>query len=285
MDRQHVNLLVMIDLSAAFDTIDHQILLHRLRNRFGIQGSALHWLESYLTHRSQSVMVNGIESSCIDMHFGVPQGSVLGPLLFTLYIAPLYDIIEKHLQLVSAYADDQSLYQHFIANIKDTSGALLHMEECLIEVRQWMHQNKLKMNDSKTEFILIGTPAQLSKLSQNSIIIGNEVIVAADCVKNLGVLIDKHLSMSSHVVSKCNAAFYQLYTIWQSRRFISQKATECLVHSLVFSHLDYCNSLLFGISKYLVAKMQSIQNFAARTVLRKLKYTRASLCTGKNKVK
>lgn len=111
MDRQQVTLMVMIDLSAAFDTIDHHILLHRLTSRFGIKGSAWDWLKSYLTSRSQSVVVNGVSSPSVDLSFGVPQGSVLGPLLFTMYIAPLYDIIDKHLQLVSAYADDQSIYQ------------------------------------------------------------------------------------------------------------------------------------------------------------------------------
>ena len=150
------------------------------------------------------------------------------------------------------------------------------MEECLTDVKLWMHNNKLKMNDSKTEFILIGTQTQLSKLPLHSIKVGDDDIAVVDCVNNLGVLLDKHLSMSTHVASKSSKAFYQLYGIWQSRRFLSQKATECLVNSLVFSHLDYCNSLLFGISKYLVAKMQAVQNFAARTVLQKSKYTRAT---------
>ena len=277
MDRQEVTLLVMTDLSAAFDTVDHQILLELLDNRFGIRGSALEWLQSYLANRTQCVQVNGKTSPSVSLKFGVPQGSVLGPLLFTMYTAPLFDIIEAHLQHISAYADDNTLYQHFKAPTEmDSVDAISCMEECLTDVKHWMHKNMLKMNDSKTEFMLVGTSKQLSKMHVKSIAIGDDIIKVADCVKNLGADLDKHLTMSTHVANKSRKAFSQLYGIWQSRKFLTRQAAECLVHSLVFTQLDYCNALLVGVPKYLVTKLQSIQNFAARTVLQKSKFTRVT---------
>ena len=109
-DHQDV-ILVLLDLSAAFDTIDHQILIDRMCNRFGIQGTALSWFKSYLQHRTQQVSVNNAHSDLHTINFGVPQGSVLGPLLFTMYVAPLEDLISQHKLNNMMYADDSQIYQ------------------------------------------------------------------------------------------------------------------------------------------------------------------------------
>ena len=110
MNKQHLTLLVLLDLSAAFDTVDHVILLNRLNSNFGISGLVLSWFRSYLHNRSQSVSVNGETSRSLDVKHGVPQGSCLGPLLFILYVSKLFTIVERHLPEVHAYADDTQLY-------------------------------------------------------------------------------------------------------------------------------------------------------------------------------
>ncbi|CAB3984911.1 Hypothetical predicted protein [Paramuricea clavata] len=113
MDQQRVSLLVLLDLSAAFDTVDHQVLLRSLEVSFGITGTALKWFKSYLTNRSQRVLINGNYSESFSLPHGVPQGSCLGPLLFTIYASKLFEIVKCHLPDVHAYADDTQLYLSF----------------------------------------------------------------------------------------------------------------------------------------------------------------------------
>lgn len=152
-DDKDISILVLLDLSAAFDTIDHCILLNRLRDYFGLDGTVLNWLKSYLTERTQCVKISIIFSSDLPLPFGVPQGRVLGPLLYTLYTVPLSCIIKKHNLMYHFYADDSQLYLSIKpSNINDL---VFSLEKCISEVKDWMNTNKLKLNDEKTEVVLI----------------------------------------------------------------------------------------------------------------------------------
>ena len=113
MNRQHVTLLVLLDLSAAFDTVDHNILLTRLKTSIGIRGTALNWFTLYLSDRSQRISLGGCHSDSFQLPYGVPQGSCLGPLLFTIYASKLFEVIKEQLPDVHAYADDTQLYLSF----------------------------------------------------------------------------------------------------------------------------------------------------------------------------
>ena len=149
-------------LSAAFDTIDHNILIERLKNMYGIDSTALNWFRSYLSNRTQSVLVEDSVSKELPMSYGVPQGSKLGPILFNSYIAPLSGIAHKHGVDDEKYADDEQLYLSFKPRLpNDGSDAVVRIENCIEEIRQFLQQNKLCNNSEKTEFLIIGTPQQL----------------------------------------------------------------------------------------------------------------------------
>ena len=148
-------------MSAAFDTVDHTILLNRLKN-IGISGLVYDWFSSYLTGRTQAVFLDGVSSDSVDLTCGVPQGSVLGPILFNIYTQPLGEIAKKHGLNYHFYADDTQLYTSF--SIKDSNSSVMSVSECIADIKTWMKSNLLLLNDSKTEVALIGTKQQLGKL-------------------------------------------------------------------------------------------------------------------------
>ncbi len=129
---------MLLDLSAAFDTIDHTILLNRLDNYFGIRGSALAWFKSYLSDRHQFVAVNEEVSYQSQVQYGVPQGSILGPLLFTLYMLPLGDFIRKHGVRFHCYSDDTQLY---ISSRPDETYQFAKLTEFIVDIKNWMTSN------------------------------------------------------------------------------------------------------------------------------------------------
>ena len=188
-DHQEVVCLILLDLSLAFDTVDHCMLLQRLEVCFGIKETALEWIRSYLTGRTQKVSVGKVMSSPVALSFGVPQGSVLGLILFTLYTCPLGSICTKHDINYHTYADNQQIYLSFKPS-KDKENCIRRLEMCISEIREWMIVNKLKLNDDKTEFIVFGSRQQLSKIGGVSINIGRVQVQPEDHVRNLGYHMD-----------------------------------------------------------------------------------------------
>ena len=155
MEAQNVTLLVLLDLSAAFDTVRHEILLNRLKSRFGVDGKALECFALYLANRTQRVTVNDGLSSAFPLRQGVPQGSCLGSLLFTVYASKLFDIVSKHLPSVHCYADDTQLHLAFSpAVLGEDEAALNAMRDCIHDLRNWMIEDRLMLNDDKTELVL-----------------------------------------------------------------------------------------------------------------------------------
>ena len=248
MDRQKCTLLVLLDLSAAFDTVEHEMLLNRLQQDFGITGTALTWLSSYLSLRTQQILVQDTMSEKCPLDCGVPQGSCLGPILFMLYASQLFEIVAEHLPDIHSYADDTQLYIAFDAGSPASeAAATASMQACVSAVRAWMVQSKLMINDSKTEILVIGTRQQLMKSSIDSVIVGETPIELSVVVKNLGVHINSNMSMSTHIGKLCAKAYWGLYNIRQIRKFLDVESTKTLVNAFIISHVDYCNALLSGL--------------------------------------
>src|ERR1043165_4269824 len=162
ISHQQVSGLCLLDISAAFETIDHSLLLQRLSSWFRISGTALLWFQSYLSSRSFSVKAFSHCSQPLPLSCGVPQGSVLGPLLFILYTTPLSHLIQSSSVDHHLYADDTQLYISFSPSSFSTSIAKLLNVVNLVS--QWMSSNLLCLNPSKTEFIILGLPDQIKKI-------------------------------------------------------------------------------------------------------------------------
>lgn len=185
------SLLILLDLTAAFDTVDHHILLHLLHSSTGLSDTTLAWFTSYLTDRTQYVSLGGAKSDTHSVTCGVPQGSVLGPTLFTLYMLPLGHVISRHGISFHCYADDTQLY---IKTNPTPSVALSTLSTCLEEIKTWMAANFLQLNSSKTEAILVGTPHQTRSSTITSITFSGHDIHLSSSVTNLCVRIDPHLT-------------------------------------------------------------------------------------------
>ena len=207
MDDGKISMVVLLDLSAAFDTIDHEILLARLQSYFGVDGTALAWLRSYITCRMQFVFVLGYDLEPVPLSFGVPQGSVLGPVLFIMYTKPLSDLIAKHPVNHQSFADDTQLNTSF--DSCNIDSAIEIIQHCTNDIQSWMVQNKLQLNEGKTEAVLVAT-SRADKDLPTYIRIGSSVVPFVKSVRNLGVILDWRLSMKEHINKVCQMAYWEL---------------------------------------------------------------------------
>ncbi|XP_062400145.1 uncharacterized protein LOC134089717 [Sardina pilchardus] len=257
-----ISILILLDLSAAFDTISHHVLLERLAN-IGVRGSAHQWFTSYLSGRTQCVQMMSCKSESTAVTRGVPQGSVLGPLLFIIYLLPLGTILRKHDVQFHCYADDTQLY----FSVKPTATLPpAALTACLHDINVWMTQNYLKLNSSKTELLLVGSKSALTKMEPITICVDGSTIPCSKQVKSLGVILDNTISFNAHINTISRNAFFHLRNIARLRPTLTQQSAEVLVNAYVTSRLDYCNSILSGIPNKLLHRLQLIQNSAARII-------------------
>uniref|UniRef100_A0A803TS28 Reverse transcriptase domain-containing protein n=1 Tax=Anolis carolinensis TaxID=28377 RepID=A0A803TS28_ANOCA len=258
LDRGSVSLLVLLDLSAAFDTIDHGILLGRLMG-MGLGGTALQWLQSFLEDRTQKVLIGDSCSAPQPLSCGVPQGSVLSPLLFNIYMKPLGEIIRSFGVRCHLYADDVQLYHSFSPASKE---AVQILNRCLAAVSDWMRVNKLKLNPDKTEVLLVSRKAEQG-IGLQPELDGVALPLKAQ-VRSLGVLLDSSLSLEPQVSAVARGAFAQLKLVRQLRPYLGKPDMATVVHALVTSRLDYCNALYVGLPSKTVRKLELVQRSAAR---------------------
>ena len=256
IDKGNVASLTTLDLSKAFDSVDHGVLLDKLE-WCGVHSE---WFRSYLCDRRQMVR----DSSILPLTHGVPQGSIVGPILFILFINDLSSFL-PHGRLLS-YADDTQLLDQSPPDGIGLSQLRTRVEESVRHLQTWFRSNSLKMNPDKTCFTLFGTHSSLKKASGFHITLSGSNIPPRPSVKVLGVILDQSLTWESHissVVRKCNAIILSLY---KTRHHFTSHALQLLVQAHVFPHILYCLSVWGGASQTRLRRVQKCVNFAARLV-------------------
>ena len=230
LDDRRAVFLLLLNLSAAFDTVQHSTLLSRLQSCYGITGQALSWMESYLCNRKQSVAINYSISSSRELQFGVPQGSVLGPVLFSLYTSPITDITRSHGLKYHLYADDTQLYLAFNPTCSDDLVTSTSCVEAFVaEIRVWMIRNYLKLNDDRSDLLAFHT-----RHSPSNIMVGEEGVTPSSSCRNIGVVFDDTLTFESHINSVCKTSFWHLRNIWRIRTYLDKQSMEILIHAFIY---------------------------------------------------
>ena len=257
--------VLFLDLSAAFDTVDHNILLKVLETKFGISGNVLAWFKSYLSSRQFKVEIGKSLSDVICFLFGVPQGSILGPILFILYISELDKVVRVFGLKIHCFADDAQLYIAFEAI--DILPTIETIELCLKAVKCWMTTMFLKLNEDKTQLIVISPKSLQSNANLKcSMRFNGNTIVAETHAKNLGVIFDSSLSFDHHISSVVSSGYNTLRNLWNIAGTLTGDLKLQLVHSLILSKIDYSNSLLFAASKENRNHLQKLLNSCVRFI-------------------
>lgn len=270
LENTEITLLILLDYSKAFDCANHKLILAKLQ-KCGFHTDSLGWLNSYLSKRSQQVVAEDQSSPWEDMLNGVPQGSILGPLLFTILISDIKNII-KHGKY-HLYADDTQLY--YRCKVSEISDTIKMINKDLDRVSNFSMRNCLKLNNGKSNYIIIGSRQNLTKLSEHPVppvMIGNNPIERKIHVKNLGVIFDETLSWDKHINKCIGKAYGKFKQAFRFKKFLSQKAKLNISETYILSQFNYCDALFLNSSKILKNKIQKVQNSCLRFALDLRKY-------------
>ena len=267
LDNRNIVLAGLLDLSAAFDTVDYEVLFRRLETSYAFDGAVMAWFRSYLSDRSQVIAVSGCTSSPVELDNGMPQGSILGPKVYNEYTMPLGILLRLLAFIYHSFADDSQLLK--AANPNSTTSQLRAsqaLESAIDQVGSWMNDNRLKLNEDKTEFLVFSSKRNSSTILIESLTLGEEIVQRVPVARNLGVHLDSELSYEHHIKYLCKVCYANIKAVWKIRRYLTHDATKTVIHALVISKLDYANALLFGIPEKFIRKLQLVQNSAARVV-------------------
>ncbi|XP_078248725.1 uncharacterized protein LOC140706526 [Pogona vitticeps] len=271
--RGKMSLLVLLDISATFDTVDYGVLLGR-HSKLGISGLVLAWLQSFLEDYPQRVQLGECILAPWNLNCGVPQGLIISPMLFNIYMRLLGGVIRGCGALYHQHTDGTQLCISFSPATVD---AILSLQRCLEAVLQWMQENGLRLNPDNTEVLRVGGPSMGGLV--NSLSFGGVTLTVKSEVRSLGVHLDPTLTMETQVASMVCSAYFYLWRIAQLHPYLDVGALPTLVHALVILRLDYCNTLYVGLPLRLMRKLQMVQNLVDRllTGLRKYQHLSTTL--------
>ena len=264
MDEGKCTILASLDRSAAFDTVDHDILLRRLQNVYGIDETALLWFKLYLKDRTHRVYIKDTLSERHNLDCGVPQGSVLGARLYSMYAYPLCTIINEHNLHYHSYAGDTQIYMQCDNNENAITDVIVRLENCIKDISSWMMHNSLQIKENKTDFIIFSSTPH--KLKKHTLQVGTNIIGLSKTVKILGVTFDDGMTLKQHISNTCRSSYMQLRKNKSIRQYLTTNAVKTLVQSVVISRLDYCNSTYIGLPTTTTHKLQLSHNAAARII-------------------
>jgi len=230
-DVREVTLLGLLYLSAAFDCIDQDILLHGLEVAFGLTNTVLEWIRSFLTDRTQQVSYCGRLSPIQCVLFGMLQGSVLGPLLYVLYTAELELIIARHGLRLHMYADDCQVY--FDTSVEDVPLAVNKFAACVTDINAWLSACRLQLNAAKTQLLWLGSSQLVDRVDCHDVLVLGTRVAISDTTRDLGVVIDRELSLAAHVTAVCRSGYNQLCQLRPVVRSLSVNATKTLVQAFI----------------------------------------------------
>ena len=266
-DNQMPSIVMLLDLSAAFDTVDQRKLLNILEIEIGIKGTALKWFESFLLNRTQKIKIGDSYSDLTNLLYGVAQGSVLGPPLFNIYIRPLRRYLMVTFFTLFGFADDHQLIKSFLP-VFQIHALSSDIQYCFEKITDFMNEFFLKLNASKTKILVIMPPSLAHEIRIRGTFVNGACIRFVSSAKNLGVILDDELSFKKQIVKVVKSCFFTIRNLSRIKPFLTVHQVQIGICAGIFSLLDYCNSLYFGINEKLLEKLQSVQN-AAVNLLRK----------------
>lgn len=271
IDKGHVSLLVLLDHSKAFDTVDHRILLQKLEKFMHFSPYSLNLIRSYLCERSQYVDVQGFQSGSLLVERGVPQGSILGPLLFSIYVNDLPTLLRK--TKVRMYADDIQLY---ISSKNDAiSNCITDLNEDLYAVYQWAKINGLGLNPSKSKCLVIRKRRSPIDCTLN-ILINGEPIEVVKSVKNLGVIFNNRLTWADHINTACGKTFSMLRSLWSTQYCTPLRIRMLLAKTYLVPALTYGCEIFASCDAQSKRKLNSTFNSITRYVFNLKKFDHIS---------
>ena len=272
MDDKKISVIVLLDMSKAFDSIRHDLMMCKL-HKIGVSDAACAGFESYLSQRKQAVKIEDTLSEPLPLTVGVPQGSILGPVLFTLYVNDLLQV-PKHCRALG-YVDDTKIFMALPSS--HLSDAVSAVNQDLMDISRWCCTRSLLINPDKTKFLVDGVPQLTKNISTiPPVILFRKEVKPTNVAKGLKVYIDCHLNYNEHIVKTVSTCMYMLSRVNRIKHLLDSRTLVLLINMFVFSRLYYCSTVWSNTAIENVKELQLIQNFACRIILGLKKYDHIS---------
>ena len=282
IDDSEITLLILLDFSKAFDTINHRLLLEKL-SILGFSFQARKWIESYLTDRFQKVVANNDSSSFVHIKNGVPQGSILGPLLFNILISDMRQYI--NFSSSHTYADDTQL--KISSKIENINSAISDVNKDLQSIGTFCTNNALRINTDKSYLLILGTKPAMKALNNfriDELKINGEKIKRVKSTRNLGLTFDEVLSWRPHINKVIGCAISRFKDLYRHKKFLNFQAKKILADSLILSYFNFCDMVYMNMDEYLKRRIQKIQNLCLKFIFNVKKGERWSSATLRKKI-